>query len=133
MWNLVEIKNDQQTKSKKNKKTKREKEIEANLTIRLGLAFGFFNFSYLSMSLFSFIYLFFFYSSCAFKSSNYKFCIKRKKININNIGDLFNIYKKMNYDKDIFYNFLRNQCNIYIDFHAKNITKQIDMIKEMNL
>jgi hypothetical protein len=59
--------------------------------------------------------------------------MKLEKININNIGDLYNIYKKMNYDKDIFYNFLRNQCNIYVDFYAKNITKQIDMIKEMNL
>ena len=63
----------------------------------------------------------------------YHYKMKLEKININNIGDLFDIYKKMNYDKDIFYNFLRNQCNIYIDFYAKNITKQIDMIKEMNL
>ena len=72
--------------------------------------------------------------SCPLTSlQGYHYKMKLERLNINNIGDLCDIYKKMNYDKELFYQFLKNQCNIYIDFYAKNIVKQIDMIKEMNL
>ena len=65
--------------------------------------------------------------------SGYHYKMTLERMNINNIGDLCEIYKKMNFNKDLFFNFLKNQCNIYIDFYARNITKQIDMIQIMNI
>ena len=67
------------------------------------------------------------YPLTALYGYHYKMCFE--KLNIHNINDLITFYKKMNFDKQQMFNFLKIQCNIYIPYLAKNIIQQLDMIQ----
>jgi DNA polymerase III epsilon subunit-like protein len=48
--------------------------------------------------------------------------------NIYNIGDLYNIFIKLNYNKDFFEDYIKTVLNIYSNYYRQNIIKQIDVI-----
>lgn len=48
--------------------------------------------------------------------------------NIHTIGDLYNLYKNMKYDKSFLDYYLQYNVNIYSDYYRKNIIKQIGAI-----
>ena len=56
-----------------------------------------------------------------------KFIIDTVSIS-NTIGDMYNIFKKCNYDEDHFEIYLRNNLGLYSNFYINNIKKQIKAI-----
>jgi DNA polymerase III epsilon subunit-like protein len=68
------------------------------------------------------------------KSKLYTFYGFNKKIpfekyNINCIGDLYQVYKNTNFNKEIFELFLKNKLNIYSNSIVHNIVSQLNLIK----
>jgi hypothetical protein len=57
--------------------------------------------------------------------------MKLESNNINTIGDLYEIYKKCEYDNARFENYLRNGIGIYSNFFINNAKKQVDIIKKL--
>ena len=55
--------------------------------------------------------------------------LKLDKKNIKKIGDLYNIYRKYDFDKSLFENHLKDELNIYSNFIIKNFVKQMDVIR----
>ena len=53
--------------------------------------------------------------------------------NINTIGDIYDIFKKCNMDKDEFESYLRNMLGLYSNFLIGNIIKQITVINRIQL
>ena len=50
--------------------------------------------------------------------------------NIKTIGDLINVYKKLNYNENEFESYLQVILGIYSKYYLKNIIKQINVIKK---
>lgn len=61
--------------------------------------------------------------------SGYSSGMKLENKNIGNIGDLYEIYKYCNYDKETTKEYFRNNLNIYSNFHINNMIKQMENIK----
>ena len=55
--------------------------------------------------------------------------MKLENKNISNIGDLYEIYKYCNYDKDLTKDYFKSNLNIYSNFHINNMIKQMENIK----
>ena len=51
---------------------------------------------------------------------------------VNTIGDLFDIYKDLDYDDKTLDWYLRYKLNIYSNFYVNNIIKQLGFIKYIN-
>ena len=54
-----------------------------------------------------------------------------EKKNINSIGDMFDIFKKLNYDNEQFNLYLKN-IGIYSNYYINNIIKQMVMVKYLS-